>query len=43
MRVLRYLLANLSAPDVARQLSESVTTVRTHVSHLFVKLDAHRI
>jgi LuxR family maltose regulon positive regulatory protein len=42
MRVLRYLPTNLSAPEIARELSVSVTTVRTHVSHLFVKLGAHR-
>ena len=43
MRVLRYLPTNLSAPEIARELSVSVTTVRTHISHLFVKLHAHRI
>jgi LuxR family maltose regulon positive regulatory protein len=42
MRVLRYLPTNLSAPEIARELSVSVTTVRTHVSHLFAKLGAHR-
>jgi LuxR family maltose regulon positive regulatory protein len=42
MRVLRYLPANLSAPEIARELSVSVTTVRTPIRHLFVKL-AHRI
>ncbi len=43
-RVLRYLPANLSAPDIARELSVPVTTVvRTRVRHLFVKLGAHRI
>ena len=42
MRVLRYLPTNLSAPEIARELSVSVTTVRTHVSHVFVKLGAHR-
>ena len=41
--VLRYLPTNLSAPDIARELSVSVTTVRTRIRHLFVKLDAHRI
>ena len=43
MRVLRYLPTNLSAPDIARELSVSVTTVRTRIRRLFVKLDAHRI
>jgi LuxR family maltose regulon positive regulatory protein len=42
MRVLHYLPTNLSAPEIARELSVSVTTVRTHISHLFVKLGAHR-
>jgi len=42
MRVLRYLPTNLSAPEIARELSVSVTTVRTRIRHLFVKL-AHRI
>jgi len=42
MRVLRYLPTNLSAPGIARELSVPLTTVRTHISHLFVKLDAHR-
>ena len=44
MRVLRYLPTNLSAPDIARELSVPVTTVvRTPIRHLFVKLGAHRI
>ena len=43
MRVLRYLPTNLSAPEIARELSVPVTTVRTPIRHLFVKLDAHRI
>jgi LuxR family maltose regulon positive regulatory protein len=41
IRVLGYLPTNLSAPEVARELSVSVTTVRTHVRHLFVKLGVH--
>jgi LuxR family maltose regulon positive regulatory protein len=40
-RVLRYLPTNLSAPEIARELSLSVHTVRTHVRHLFAKLGAH--
>ena len=43
MRVLRYLPANLSVPDIARELSVPVTTVRTPIRHLFVKPGAHRI
>jgi LuxR family transcriptional regulator, maltose regulon positive regulatory protein len=40
-RVLHYLPTNLSTPQIARELSLSVTTVRTHVRHVFVKLDVH--
>ena len=40
-RVLRYLPANLSAPEIARELSVSVNTVRTHIRHVCGKLDAH--
>jgi LuxR family maltose regulon positive regulatory protein len=39
--VLRYLPTNLSTPEIARELSLSVHTVRTHVRHLFAKLGAH--
>ena len=42
MRVLHYLPSNLSAVEIARELSVSVNTVRTHMRHLFTKLDAHR-
>jgi len=42
IRVLRYMPTNLSAPEIARELSLSVHTVRTHVRHLFAKLGAHR-
>jgi LuxR family transcriptional regulator, maltose regulon positive regulatory protein len=41
IRVLGYLPTNLSTPDIARELSLSVHTVRTHVCHLFAKLGAH--
>ncbi|HEX5298334.1 MAG TPA: LuxR C-terminal-related transcriptional regulator, partial [Streptosporangiaceae bacterium] len=41
IRVLRYLPTNLSAPEIARELSVSVHTVRTHIRHLFAKLGAH--
>jgi LuxR family maltose regulon positive regulatory protein len=40
-RVLRYLTTNLSAPEIARELSVSVSTVRTHMRHLYAKLGAH--
>jgi LuxR family maltose regulon positive regulatory protein len=42
IRVLRYLPTNLSALEIARELSVSVTTVRTHIRHLFIKLGVHR-
>jgi len=40
--VLRYLPTNLSAAEIAAELSVSVTTVRTHIRHLFLKLGVHR-
>jgi LuxR family transcriptional regulator, maltose regulon positive regulatory protein len=40
-RVLRYLPTNLSAPEIARELSLSVNTVRTHIRHVSGKLGAH--
>ena len=39
--MLGYMPTNLSAPEIARELSVSVHTVRTHVRHLFAKLGAH--
>jgi len=39
--VLRYLPTNLSAPEIARELSVSVNTVRTHIRHVCGKLGAH--
>jgi LuxR family transcriptional regulator, maltose regulon positive regulatory protein len=41
IRVLRYLPTNLSTPEIARELSLSVHTIRTHIRHLFAKLGAH--
>jgi LuxR family maltose regulon positive regulatory protein len=41
IRVLSYLPTNLSTPEIARELSVSVTTVRTHTRHLFAKLGVH--
>jgi LuxR family transcriptional regulator, maltose regulon positive regulatory protein len=41
-RVLRYLPTNLSATEIAAQLSLSPNTVRTHIRHLYDKLCVHR-
>jgi LuxR family maltose regulon positive regulatory protein len=41
VRVLRYLPTHLSAPEMASELSVSVHTVRTHMRHVYDKLDAH--
>ncbi|MEY9929779.1 LuxR family maltose regulon positive regulatory protein [Catenulispora sp. GP43] len=41
MRVLRYLPTNLSAPEIAAELSLSVNTIRTHTRHVYEKLGAH--
>jgi LuxR family transcriptional regulator, maltose regulon positive regulatory protein len=42
IRVLRYLPTNLSAREIARELSVSLNTVRTHMRHIFAKLGVHR-
>jgi len=42
IRLLRYLPTNLTGPEIARELSVSWNTVRTHMRHLFAKLGAHR-
>ena len=41
VRVLRFLPTNLSAPEIAAELSVSVNTVRTHMRHVYAKLGAH--
>ncbi len=41
IRVLRYMPTNLSTPEIARELSLSVHTIRTHIRHLFAKLGTH--
>jgi len=41
IRVLRYLPTNLTAPEIARELSVSPNTVRTHIKSLYAKLGAH--
>lgn len=42
LRVLRYLPSNLSAPEIAREMYLSVYTVKTHMRHIYAKLDVHR-
>jgi LuxR family transcriptional regulator, maltose regulon positive regulatory protein len=41
-RVLRYLPTNLTASEIASTLCVSVNTVKTHMRHIYAKLDAHR-
>jgi LuxR family maltose regulon positive regulatory protein len=42
LRVLRYLPANLNAPEIARELYISPNTVKTHIRNLYAKLGTHR-
>jgi len=42
VRVLRYLPTNLSAPEIASELSISWNTVKTHMRNLYTKLGTHR-
>jgi LuxR family maltose regulon positive regulatory protein len=41
LRVLRYLPTNLTAPEIARDLSISRNTIRTHLRNLYTKLGTH--
>jgi LuxR family maltose regulon positive regulatory protein len=40
-RVLRYLPTNLTAPEIARELSLSPNTIKTHMRNLYAKLAVH--
>jgi LuxR family maltose regulon positive regulatory protein len=41
LRVVRYLPSNLKAPEIAAELCVSPNTVRTHLRHIYSKLDVH--
>jgi DNA-binding CsgD family transcriptional regulator len=41
VRVLHYLPTHLTVQEIARELSRSGDTIKTHVRHLYMKLDAH--
>jgi LuxR family transcriptional regulator, maltose regulon positive regulatory protein len=41
LRVVRYLPSNLKATEIASGLCVSPNTVRTHLRHIYAKLDAH--
>jgi LuxR family maltose regulon positive regulatory protein len=41
-RVLRYLPTNLSGPEIAGELYVAVSTVKTHIHHIYGKLGVHR-
>ncbi len=41
IEVLRLMAADLSAPEIAEELVIAVSTVRSHIKHIYGKLDAH--
>jgi LuxR family transcriptional regulator, maltose regulon positive regulatory protein len=41
LRVLRYLPSNLSAPEIGNELYVSLSTVKTHMRHIYAKLGVH--
>jgi LuxR family maltose regulon positive regulatory protein len=41
LRVLRLLPSNLTAPEIGGELYVSTNTVKTHMRHIYSKLDAH--
>jgi LuxR family maltose regulon positive regulatory protein len=41
LRVLRYLPTSLTGPEIARELSVSLNTFRTHMRNLYAKLGTH--
>ena len=42
LRVLRYLPSHLSAPEIAAEMFLSTSTVKTHMRHIYLKLETHR-
>ncbi len=42
VRVLRYLPTNLTAPEIARELSVSTNTIKSHIRSVYAKLGTHR-
>ena len=41
IQLLRYLPTHLTVQEIARELCRSADTIKTHVRHLYIKLDAH--
>ena len=41
LRVLRFLPTNLTAADIASEIYVSMNTVKTHMRHIYAKLDVH--
>jgi LuxR family maltose regulon positive regulatory protein len=41
LRVVRYLPGNLKGPEIAAELCVSRNTIRTHLRHIYAKLDVH--
>ena len=39
--MIRYLPSNLKAPEIASELFVSPNTVRTHLRHIYSKLEVH--
>jgi LuxR family maltose regulon positive regulatory protein len=41
LQVLRLMATDLTSPEMAEALFVSTNTVRTHIQHIYQKLDAH--